>query len=150
MKFTKRVSLAWQVLKGSRTENIELNSLLDLYSNISKNISDIEDQIIKLIEDVHPHFMTIPGIGPLSAAVIYAEFGDISNFSSPGKMLAFAGLEPKINDSGTENHGGRMVKRGSSQLRYVILNCILPMIRFDVTFAQYYAKKRKEDDEDYS
>ena len=29
MKFTKRVSLAWQVLKGSRTENIELNSLLD-------------------------------------------------------------------------------------------------------------------------
>ena len=88
--------------------------------------------------------MTIPGIGPLSAAVIYAEFGDISNFSSPAKMLAFAGLEPKINDSGTESHGGRMVKRGSSQLRYVIMNCILPMIRFDVTFAKYYAKKRKE------
>ena len=122
----------------------ELNSLLDLYSNISKNISDIEDQIIKLIEDVHPHFMTIPGIGPLSAAVIYAEFGDISNFSSPGKMLAFAGLEPKINDSGTESHGGRMVKRGSSQLRYVLMNCTLPLIRFDMTFAQYYAKKRKE------
>ena len=88
--------------------------------------------------------MTIPGIGPLSAAVIYAEFGDISNFSSPGKMLAFAGLEPKINDSGTESHGGRMVKRGSSQLRYVLMNCTLPLIRFDMTFAQYYAKKRKE------
>ena len=33
-------------------------------------------------------------------------------------MLAFAGIEPGINESGTVSHGGRMVKRGSSQLRY--------------------------------
>ena len=88
--------------------------------------------------------MTIPGIGSLSAAVIYAEYGDISNFSSPSQLLAFAGLEPGINDSGTESHGGRMVKRGSSTLRYVLLNCALPLIRFDITFAAYYAKKRAE------
>ncbi|MBQ6913946.1 MAG: IS110 family transposase, partial [Acidaminococcaceae bacterium] len=86
----------------------------------------------------------IPGIGSLSAAVIYAEYGDISNFSSPSQLLAFAGLEPGINDSGTESHGGRMVKRGSSTLRYVLLNCALPLIRFDITFAAYYAKKRAE------
>ena len=53
--------------------------------------------------------MSIPGIGPLSAAVIYSEYGDISNFSSPNQMLAFAGIEPGINESGTESHGGRMV-----------------------------------------
>lgn len=86
--------------------------------------------------------MSIPGIGPISAAVIYAEYGDISNFSNPGQMLAFAGIEPGINDSGTESHGGRMVKHGSSQLRYVLLNACLPLIRFDLTFATYYEKKR--------
>lgn len=59
-------------------------------------------------------------------------------------MLAFAGIEPGINDSGTESHGGRMVKHGSSQLRYVLLNACLPLIRFDLTFATYYAKKRAE------
>ena len=37
-----------------------------------------------------------------------------------------------------------MVKRGSSQLRYTLLNCALPLIRFDMTFAAYYAKKRSE------
>ena len=68
----------------------------------------------------------------------------ISNFSNPGQMLAFAGIEPGINDSGTESHGGRMVKHGSSQLRYVLLNACLPLIRFDITFATYYAKKRAE------
>ena len=37
-----------------------------------------------------------------------------------------------------------MVKHGSSQLRYVLINCCLPLIRFDVTFATYYARKRSE------
>ena len=37
--------------------------------------------------------MSIPGIGPISSAIIYAEYGDISNFSNPGQMLAFAGIE---------------------------------------------------------
>ena len=57
-------------------------------------------------------------------------------------MLAFAGIEPGINDSGTESHGGRMVKHGSSRLRYVLLNACLPLIRFDLTFAAYYTEKR--------
>lgn len=124
--------------------DIELNSLLTLYNSLCKEIKTLEAEITKLIEEVHPHYMSIPGIGPISAAVIYAEYGDISNFSNPGQMLAFAGIEPGINDSGTESHGGRMVKHGSSQLRYVLLNACLPLIRFDITFATYYAKKRAE------
>ena len=124
--------------------DVELTSLLALYKAVAEQVTILEAQITELIEEVHPHYMSIPGIGPISAAVIYAEYGDISNFSSPSQMLAFAGLEPGINDSGTESHKGRMVKRGSSQLRYVLMNCALPLIRFDMTFAAYYAKKRSE------
>ncbi len=122
----------------------ELSCLLTLYKDVAEQVAVLEKQIKELIEEVHPHYMSIPGIGPISAAIIYAEYGDISNFSSPAQMLAFAGLEPGINDSGTESHKGRMVKRGSSQLRYVLMNCALPLIRFDMTFAAYYAKKRTE------
>ena len=118
--------------------DIELNSLLTLYNSLCKEIKTLEAEITKLIEEVHPHYMSIPGIGPISAAVIYAEYGDISNFSNPGQMLAFAGIEPGINDSGTESHGGRMVKHGSSQLRYVLLNACLPLIRFDITKGSTY------------
>lgn len=124
--------------------DIELGCLLTLYKDVAEQVSVLEKQITGLIEEVHPHYMSIPGVGPVSAAIIYAEYGDISNFSSPAQMLAFAGLEPGINDSGTESHKGRMVKRGSSQLRYVLMNCALPLIRFDMTFAAYYAKKRAE------
>lgn len=124
--------------------DVELNSLLSLYKSLVKEIDTIEKEINKLIEEVHPHYMSVPGIGPLSAAVIYSEYGDISNLTNPGQMLAFAGIEPGINESGTESHGGKMVKRGSSQLRYTLINCCLPLIRFDMTFATYYAKKRGE------
>ena len=124
--------------------DVELNSLLSLYKSLVKEIDTIEKEINKLIEEVHPHYMSVPGIGPLSAAVIYSEYGDISNLTNPGQMLAFAGIEPEINESGTESHGGKMVKRGSSQLRYTLINCCLPLIRFDMTFATYYAKKRGE------
>jgi len=102
--------------------DVELNSLLFLYKSLVKEIDTIEKEINKLIEEVHPHYMSVPGIGPLSAAVIYSEYGDISNFTNPGQMLAFAGIEPGINESGTESHGGKMVKRGSSQLCYTLIN----------------------------
>ncbi len=124
--------------------DVELNSLLTLYKSLVREINTLEAQINMLIEEVHPHYMSVPGIGPISAAVIYSEYGDISNFSTPTQMLAFAGIEPGINESGTGSHSGRMVKHGSSQLRYVLINCCLPLIHFDMTFAAYYAKKRAE------
>ena len=102
--------------------DVELNSLLSLYKSLVKEIDTIEKEINKLIEEVHPHYMSVPRIGPLSAAVLYSEYGDISNFTNRGQMLAFAGIEPGINESGIESHGGKMVKRGSSQLRYTLIN----------------------------
>lgn len=47
--------------------------------------------------------MTIPGIGYTIAAIILAEISDINNFSSPAKLLAFAGMEPSTYQSGKYN-----------------------------------------------
>ena len=88
--------------------------------------------------------LTIPGIGEISAATILAEYGDISNFSSPNKMLAFAGLEPSIIQSGTIESNGKMVKHGSSHLRYSIMNTAMIILRYSPTFYDYYLKKRSE------
>ena len=39
---------------------------------------------------------------------------------------------------------GHMVKRGSSHLRYTLMNLCIPLIRNNIVFAEYYAKKRSE------
>ena len=88
--------------------------------------------------------LSIPGIGEISAASILSEYGDIKNFSSPGKMLAFAGLEPSINQSGTLKSNGKMVKHGSGHLRYVLMNTAMTILRYSPTFYDYYLKKRSE------
>ena len=88
--------------------------------------------------------LTIPGIGELSAASILSEYGDIKKFSNPNKMLAFAGLEPSISQSGTLESNGKMVKHGSGHLRYTIMNSAMTILKFSPEFYDYYLKKRSE------
>lgn len=70
--------------------------------------------------------------------------GDFSKFNTPSQMLSFAGLEPGYYQSGTSEHGGHMVKRGSSHLSFTLMNLYIPLIQYNMVFAEYYAKKRAE------
>ena len=122
----------------------QLTSILTLYKTADAEVTRLESEIVPLVEELNPRMLTIPGIGPITAAVIASEYGDFNRFSSASQMLSFAGLEPGYYQSGTMEFRGKMVKRGSSQLRYVLMNCVVPLIRFDPTFASYYHKKRLE------
>lgn len=122
----------------------EMSIILDIYSQMDAKVQELEEQIISLVNDMNPPMLSIPGIGHMSAAVILSEFGDFNNFKNASKLLSFAGLEPGYYQSGTSEHSGRMVKHGSSHLRYTLMNCCIPLIRSDIVFAEYYAKKRAE------
>lgn len=124
--------------------DLELASLLRLFHSINGEINSLEKEIHSLITDLNPPTLSIPGIGPLTAAIIISEFGDIAKFKSPAAMLSFAGLEPSHYQSGISEHKGRMVKRGSSYLRYALMNSCIPLINYNPTFAEYYYKKRRE------
>ena len=123
---------------------IELETLLDLYSQINAKIDELEDEIATIITDLNSPTLSIRGIGPMSAAIIVSEFGNFSRFETPNKMLSFAGLEPGYFQSGTSEYGGRMVKRGSSHLRCALMNCARSIILHEETFATYYQKKISE------
>ena len=75
------------------------------------------------MDEVHSPITTVPGIGNRMAAMILAEVGDFSNFDSPDKILAYAGLLPSTYQSGQlTNCYAHMEKRGSRYLRYAIFN----------------------------
>ena len=123
---------------------IQLQSILNLYHAADSEVASLEAEIIPLIQELNPHMLTIPGIGPMTAAIISSEYGDMARFKSASQMLSFAGLEPGYYQSGCSEFHGKMVKRGSSQLRYTLMNCTMPLIRFNPIFASYYHKKRLE------
>jgi transposase len=61
---------------------------------------------------------TIPGVGPLISVTFASEIGEISRFSSPAKLVGYAGLAPRIIQSGERSATGRLSKAGSRQLRW--------------------------------
>ena len=144
-KFAKLKELAKNTV-GYHDNNSDLliSTYVSLINNFNDKIDPIDKQISTIIKELNPRMLSIPGLGEISAASILSEYGDISNFSSPNKMLAFAGLEPSIIESGTLQSNGKMVKHGSGHLRYSIMNSALSVLRYSPTFYDYYLKKRSE------
>ena len=122
----------------------ELKSLLSLYHSIDNEIKVIESNIESLMDELDFKTKTINGIGLESAAVIVSEIGDFNRFNKPEKLLAFVGLEPARYQSGTQNFKGHMVKHGSSNLRYTIMNCAETFYVHNPVISDYYWKKRNE------
>jgi transposase len=123
---------------------IQLEMLLDLYGQLDSKVDEVEAKIVRIVKELNPPTLSIRGVGETSAAVIIAECGNFSRFDNPNKLLAFAGLEPGKFQSGTLAHEGKMVKRGSSHLRYALMNCANSVCLHNQVFAEYYRKKRDE------
>ena len=72
--------------------------------------------------------LSIDGIGEKTAAVILAELGDVSEFRSARAIVSFAGLNPKLNESGTFKGRTPITKAGSGRLRKALyLPCVTAM-----------------------
>ncbi len=144
-RFAKLKELAKDSI-GHHNDNSDLliSTYVSTINHFNEKIDPIDKQISTIIKELNPKMLAIPGLGEISAATILSEYGDIKNFSSSGKMLAFAGLEPSIIQSGTLENNGKMVKHGSGHLRYSIMNIAMSILRYSPTFYDYYLKKRSE------
>ena len=128
----------------TETSDFLIQSYIKSIYCLNEQIDSIEKQIIESVRKLDTHLLSIPGIAEISAGSIIAEFGDIKNFESPEKMLAFAGLEPSIRQSGTLSTEGHMVKHGSGYLRNTIIRVVNSLVMHDQVFNDYYNKKRDE------
>ncbi len=124
---------------------LELKHTIKLINELTTEIDEIEAEIKRIIDDLGTSLLTIPGIGYTTAAIIIAEIGDFSNFETPDKILAFAGMSPSTYQSGhLTNCYAHMEKRGSKYLRFALYNATKLVCIRDINFAAYLAKKRSE------
>ncbi|HVC35979.1 MAG TPA: IS110 family transposase [Candidatus Dormibacteraeota bacterium] len=88
---------------------------------------------------------TIPGVGPFIAANLIGEIQTIERFTSAKALIAYAGFDPKIRQSGhTLNSTGRLTKRGSGHLRRSLFIAASVARQHDPYFRALYDKKRAE------
>lgn len=144
-ELSKKASTSFGVNFCMDSFSFQIKMLIGQISFIQNQVSDVENEIEILLEKLNSPITTIPGIGSVNAATILGEIGDIKRFSNPSKLVAYAGLDAGISQSGEfESTSNHMTKRGSPYLRRALFQSALRAEFCDPVFSNYYQKKIAE------
>ena len=125
--------------------SIQITHTIAQIELLDSQLERIETEMTDIMKFNDSVIMTIPGIGYINGGMILGEIGDIHRFSNPNKLLAFAGLDPSVYQSGNfQAKRTRMSKRGSRVLRYALMNAAHNVVKNNATFKAYYDAKMAE------
>lgn len=120
----------------------QIGELISIMETAIKNVWSMtrEEPIDRQEEIIQSHI----GCGEKLSAIISSEAGDIKRFPSPKQFKAYAGIDPKVYQSGDKDTKGKMTKRGNSFLRHALFLAAFVASQHDPELKVYYQKKRSE------
>lgn len=122
----------------------ELRMLLQQIGFLKEQLAELTKEITTLLESVDQQLTTIPGIGSVTAAAIIGELGDLTRFPNVSSVIAYAGLDPKVSDSGVTSKQRVISKRGSKYLRTAIWQAAVRSLIHNPDLKAFFEKKRSE------
>ena len=116
--------------EGWNTLYTQGSGLYEMYLSLEEikvHVTNLERQIAETIINTNTYkiLLSIPSIGPITAAAIYAEVGDFKRFNTPSALISYAGIYPKERSSGDMKKYGRISKAGSKVLGYSIIEAAM-------------------------
>ena len=149
----KAIEYSKTIYSGCDKDDIEVLILQRFIKKLKEDMAEAErtiGEMIKLAQEL-PDFSiikSIPGIGDNLAARIIAELGDMTRFKKKNELVAFAGLDPRISESG-QNDGDHMhiTKKGNKRLMcllYLAVTCSIRLKRDDNSIKDFYIKKKQQ------
>lgn len=130
----------------AKAARVELDCLLIQLAGFENQVKVVDTALAELVESLPDTYLTtIPGVGSTAAAILLGEIGDIRRFESAEQLIAYAGIDPSVHQSG-QFLGSRahMSKRGSPHLRRILwLAATMARIK-DPELNAFYQKKRAE------
>lgn len=138
LKETAKASIGF----SSTVEEIQIRHLVSQIELINMHLAEIDKKIEEYSITNNSPIISIPGISHFSGTSILAELGDIHNYSKPSQIIKFAGVAPLHYESSqfTAQHTA-ITKKGSKYLRKTLYQIILPVIKFNPVFKEYYQLK---------
>lgn len=149
----KAIEYSKTIYSGCDKDDIEVLILQRFIKKLKEDMAEAErtiGEMIKLAQEL-PDFSiikSIPGIGDNLAARIISELGDMTRFKKKNELVAFAGLDPRISESG-QNDGDHMhiTKKGNKRLRcllYLAVTCSIRLKRDGNSIKDFYIKKKQQ------
>lgn len=138
LKETAKASIGF----SSTAEEIQIRHLVSQIELINMQLAEIDKKIEEYSITNNSPIISIPGISHFSGTSILAELGDIRNYSKPSQIIKFAGVAPLHYESSqfTAQHTA-ITKKGAKYLRKTLYQIILPVIKFNPVFKEYYQLK---------
>ena len=125
--------------------SIQITQTIAQIELLEQQIDELGAIITESVKKLDSVLLTIPGVGYMDCAMILGEIGDLSRFRNASKLLAYAGLDPTVCQSGKFTaKSTRMSKRGSKILRFALVNAAWQLTLNDETFKNYYDLKRSQ------
>jgi len=142
---TEKAKHSFGVSFCSDSFSFQLKLLIEQICFLENQVHDVDSEIDLIVSQMDTPIKTIPGIGSTTAATILGEIGDVNRFDNPSKLVAYAGLDATVSQSGEyESTNNRMSKRGSPHLRKALYQAAFIAEFNDPVFMAYYQKKRSE------
>lgn len=125
--------------------SFQLKQLFERLDLLNNQIETLENEIAHYYKKFDCNLHTIPGIGLVAAASILAEIGDIRRFKNASALVAYAGIDPSVKQSGEFNSiHNHMSKRGSPYLRHAVFLAAATCTFHESPLNEYYKKKREQ------
>lgn len=105
---------------------LRVESLRDLLEIYDRELAMVEREIARWLKD-DPGYKAIQalhGIGPITAAILVAEIGDVSRFPTARHLCSWAGMTPKLRESDTKSNKGHISKQGSTIVRWALVESV--------------------------
>lgn len=121
---------------------VEARVLVAQVRSLTASIAELE-QLIELEGPKlagHENLTSIKGIGPVSATVLLSAIGNIEDFDDAGKLAAYLGLVPRIQNSNETERSGHITKQGNKLARTALVQCALIAKRFSPYLQNFYQR----------
>ncbi|MDD3933239.1 MAG: IS110 family transposase [Methanoculleus sp.] len=147
-RIRRRADQIREALQESSLSPLQLQLLktqLALFEEIEEKIHYLESLILTSLDDDHAEDITIcisvPGISSTAAMTILAEVGDVRDFASADRLVSWAGLAPSVYQSADTLVTGRITKRGSKHLRWILVQAAQAASRAqDTVFSRFFRR----------
>lgn len=122
---------------------VKMRCLLEQIDLLEQQRAQVDEALTALMAQIPQHITSIPGIGPTTGAAILAEIGDVHRFERPEQLVAYAGIDPAVYQTGqfqaSQTH---MSKRGSPYLRHALWLAASMAVLHDPELRAYYQARR--------
>lgn len=120
----------------------ETRVLVAQIRSLTTSIAELEQLIEKEGPKLpgHENLASIKGIGPVSATVILSAIGKVQDFDDPGKLAAYLGLVPKVQNSNETERSGHITKQGNKLARTALVQCALIAKRYSPYLQSFYQR----------